>query len=166
MTHKGAAVEPWRRIVLALVVAGSAGVAAELGLLGHYEDWSQRIPLLALGAGTVACVWTGVRPSLASLRLLRGLMTAFAASGVLGVYFHLRSNFEFEAEMLTETLPAGAADPSLASLDLVAASLRGALPALAPLAMLQLGLLGLLACWRHPVLSARRPAHRPGATTA
>lgn len=153
--------ETWRRIVLALVVAGSAGVAAELGLLGHYEDWAQRIPLLALGAGTVAGVWAGARPSRLAVRLLQGLMAAFAASGVLGVYFHVRSNFDFEVEMLLETLPARA-DPSIASLELVVASLRGALPTLAPLAMLQLGLLGLLACWRHPCLSAPRPASRSG----
>ncbi len=149
----GGPIETWRRIVLALVVAGSGGIAAELGLLGHYEDWSQRIPLFVLGAGTVAGVWAGLRPSRLSIRLLQGLMAAFAASGVLGVYFHFRSNFDFEVEMLMETLPARAADPPLASLELVAESLRGALPTLAPLAMLQLGLLGLLVGWRHPRLS-------------
>ena len=147
----GVGVEPWRKLVLVLVVAGSAGVAAELGLLGHYEDWPQRIPLVALGAGAVACAWTVGRPSPLSLYVLRALMAAFAGAGVLGVYFHLRSNFEFEVEMLQETQPAGAADPSIFNLELVAESLRGALPALAPLAMLQLGLLGLLAGWRHPV---------------
>lgn len=146
----GGGVEPWRRLLLALVVAGSVGVAAELGLLGHYEDWAQRIPLLALGAGAVACAWAAARPNRLSLRVLRVLMTAFAAAGLLGVYFHVRSNFEFEFEMLLETSPAGAAAPSPFSLELVAESLRGALPALAPLAMLQLGLLGLLAGWRHP----------------
>jgi len=150
--------------VLALVVAGSGGVAAELGLLGHYEDWSQRIPLLALGAGMVAGVWAGLRPCRPSIRLLQGLMAAFAASGVLGVYFHFRSNFDFEVEMRMEAAPADGAGPSLASLELVAESLRGALPTLAPLAMLQLGLMGLLVCWRHPRLSgdsgdiASRPA--------
>lgn len=146
----GGGAEPWRRLLLALVVAGSAGVAAELGLLGHYEDWTQRIPLLALGAGAVGCAWAAARPNRLSLRVLRALMTAFAAAGLLGVYFHVRSNFEFEVEMLLETGPAGAAAPSPFSLGLVAESLRGALPALAPLAMLQLGLLGLLAAWRHP----------------
>ena len=145
-------VEPWRKILLALVATGCVGVAAELGLLGHYEDWAQRIPLLALIGGTIAGVWAGVGPSRSSLRFLQALMTAFAATGVLGVYFHLRSNFEFEVEMLMETLPPDAGAPSIASLDLVVASLRGALPALAPLAMLQLGMLGLLASWRHPVL--------------
>lgn len=149
--------EPWRKLLLLLAVVGSAGVAAELGLLGHYEDWPQRIPLLVLGAGTLACAWAGGRPSRLSLRVLRAIMTAFAAAGVLGVYFHLRSNFEFEAEMLLESLPARAPDPSIFNLQLAAESLRGALPALAPLAMLQLGLLGLLAAWRHPAL--REPPH-------
>ena len=50
-SSSGGGAEPWRRLLLALVVAGSAGIAAELGLLGRYEDWAQRIPLLAL----VAC---------------------------------------------------------------------------------------------------------------
>lgn len=155
----GGAAEPWRRLALALALAGSAGVAAELGLLGHYEDWAQRIPLLTLGAGAVACAWAVGRPSRLSLRVLQGVMTTFAAAGLLGVYFHVRSNFEFEFEMLLETRPAGAADPSPFSLELATESLRGALPALAPLAMLQIGLLGLLASWRHPVL--REPLASP-----
>lgn len=104
-------VEPWRKLVLVLVVAGSAGVAAELGLLGHYEDWPQRIPLVALGAGAVACAWAGGHPSRLSISVLRVLMTAFAGAGGLGVYFHFRSNFEFEVEMLLETLPTGAPPP-------------------------------------------------------
>jgi len=47
--------------------------------------------------------------------------------------------------------------PSMAGLELLVESLTGAMPALAPGTMAQLGLLGLLVCFRHPALSAPGP---------
>jgi len=52
----------------------------------------------------------------------------------------VRSNVEFELEMR----------PSMAGMELVMESLSGAMPAMAPGAMAQLGFLGLLVCFRHP----------------
>jgi hypothetical protein len=69
-------------------------------------------------------------------------MLLFVASGLLGVYLHVRGNVLFELEM----------DPSARGLDLVRRSLRGGIPLLAPAAMAQLGLLGLVFAFRHPVL--------------
>ncbi len=142
------------------MLAGTAGIAAELGLLGHYEDAAQWIPLVVLGTGAGSCIWVALRPSRPSVRALQAVMAACALAGLLGVYFHLRANFEFEMEMMLETLPARAEDASFASLGLLAESLRGALPALAPAAMVQLGLLGMLAGWRHPALHADRRTGR------
>ena len=72
-------------------------------------------------------------------------MFAFVLVGLLGVWFHLTGNREFELEM-----DPGASGPSLAW-----EALRGATPTLAPSAMIFLGLLGLMAAWRHPALRRR-----------
>jgi hypothetical protein len=69
-------------------------------------------------------------------------MVAYVLAGALGVFLHLRSNVEFEKEMR----------PSIAGRELVLETLTGAIPALAPGAMAQLGLLGLLICYRHPLI--------------
>ena len=55
-------------------------------------------------------------------------------SGGLGVWFHLKANFEFEMEL----------HPSLEGWELLKESLSGAIPALAPGSMVALGLVGHL----------------------
>jgi hypothetical protein len=69
-------------------------------------------------------------------------MGLYVAAGVLGVYLHLRGNFEFERER----------DPSLGGSALLWEAMRGATPALAPGALAQLGLVGLAFAFRHPAL--------------
>jgi hypothetical protein len=63
-------------------------------------------------------------------------------SGALGVYFHVRGNLEFELEMT----------PAAAGWLLWREVMTGATPALAPGAMVQLGLVGLAWAYRHPLL--------------
>jgi hypothetical protein len=70
-------------------------------------------------------------------------MLLFLIVGILGVFLHLRGNVEFALER----------DPSLSGLKLVWKALRGATPALAPGALTQLGLLGLVFTYRHPALA-------------
>jgi hypothetical protein len=65
-------------------------------------------------------------------------MVIYLIVGALGVYFHIRGNVEFALER----------DPSLSGLRLLWKALRGATPALAPGALAQLGLLGLLYTYR------------------
>jgi len=65
--------------------------------------------------------------------------------GALGIYFHLRGNVEFALER----------DPSLTGAGLIWKALRGATPALAPGALAQLGLLGLLFSYKHPAFAGR-----------
>jgi hypothetical protein len=75
-------------------------------------------------------------------------MLAFLVVGALGVYLHVSGNVEFALER----------DPSLTGTGLLWKALRGATPALAPGALAQIGLLGLLYTYRHPAL-ARANAH-------
>ncbi len=125
---------------LAVFAFGAAGTAAELGLLGHYEDFWQRVPLAVLGLGLASSGSLALRPSPRTVKAFRVLMGLFVLSGAAGLYHHLTGNMEFEKEL----------KPALANWPLIWESLRGATPALAPGAFLQLGLVGLIATWDHP----------------
>jgi hypothetical protein len=70
-------------------------------------------------------------------------MVTFLLVGLLGVILHLKGNIEFATER----------DPSLSGIKLMWKALRGATPALAPGALAQLGLLGLLYTYKHPALA-------------
>jgi uncharacterized membrane protein len=137
---------PVRRLLLWLIVLGILGLAAELVLLEHTEDRLQWIPLIALGLGLVLSVAVALRPARPALRAFQAVMASFVAAGVLGVYLHYRGNVEFELE----------SDPALGGAKLLWAALHGATPALAPGALAQLGLLGLVLTYKHPALQARR----------
>ncbi|HEU4563075.1 MAG TPA: hypothetical protein VFS05_00445 [Gemmatimonadaceae bacterium] len=136
-----------RRLLLALIVIGIAGLAVELALLEHTESATQWIPFAALGAALVTVVAVAARGTRATVRAMQGVMAACVAVGVLGLWLHYRGNVEFELET----------DPSLRGLALVWEALRGATPALAPGALAQLGLLGLLYTYRHPALDRQAP---------
>lgn len=131
-----------RRIVLALVLLGSAGLLGELLLLEHTESVWQRIPLALLGAGIASGAAVAVRPGYRRLRLFQAVMALFAVGGLLGLYLHFQGNTEFELEM----------DATARGFDLVWRSLHGATPVLAPGAMTHLGLFGLAYAYRHPAL--------------
>jgi len=131
-----------RRLVLLLVLLGIVGLALELVFLEHTEDFLQWIPLAALAAGLASGAVAALRPSPLAVRVFRTIMGLFVAAGLLGLYLHYLSNVEFELE----------SDPALRGVDLVWRSLTGATPALAPGALAQLGLLGLLYAYRHPAL--------------
>lgn len=132
-----------RRALLGVLAVGLAGTLAELLLLGHWEDAWQWVPLALLGAGLVAVAWHARQRGPASLRVLQAVMAACVAAGVLGVVLHYRGNAEFELERV----------PELTGWPLFREAMTGATPALAPGAMVQLGLLGLLYAFRHPALA-------------
>jgi hypothetical protein len=135
-----------RRLLLALVLLGMIGLAAELVLLEHVESVWQWVPLAALALGFAAGAALFARPVPVAVHVFRVAMAVFVAAGVLGLYLHVRGNVEFEREM----------DSGLRGLALVWEALRGATPALAPGALAHLGLIGLATTYRHPAL--RRPA--------
>jgi hypothetical protein len=140
--HEPDSLSTIRRVLLALVLIGIVGLTLELLLLEHIESATQLIPFAVLGAGLVASLTVIVRPTRQGVRVFQGIMLAFVASGVVGIYLHLRGNVLFEQET----------DSSARGLDLIWRSLRGGVPILAPAAMAQVGLVGLLFAYRHPVL--------------
>ncbi len=110
------------------------GTLMELVLLGHFEDAWQMVPLVIL-ASAILC-FTGLYFTLHRLLLqaYKLIMTAAMFSGVLGVWFHLEANYEFETEMY----------PKLGGFELLSEMLSGAIPALAPGSMVAVGLVGWL----------------------
>ncbi|MDB4880271.1 MAG: hypothetical protein JWL60_1717 [Gemmatimonadetes bacterium] len=129
-----------RPLLLAVVALGAAGLLAELLLLEHYESAWQWAPLVLLAAvlATALAVWR--RPTRPILAAFRAVMLACIVAGAAGFILHFKGNLEFALER----------DPALSGMALVWKVLRGATPALAPGAMAQLGLLGLVFTYRHP----------------
>ena len=132
-----------RGFLIAVFVLGVVGTGAELLLLGHFEDYRQLVPLTLFGLGLLLVGVRAVHGRAWGVRVFRALMVIYIVSGGLGIYFHIRSNVEFELEMY----------PSMGGWELVRESLTGALPALAPGTMIYLGLLGWAATFRHPLLA-------------
>ncbi len=134
-----------RKLLLLVMLVGMGGTAVELVLLEHYEDFWQKVPLAMLGIGFLLTGVSLLRPSRGTVRVLQALMLLFLFTGLLGVYQHYSGNVEFELEMY----------PTLSGLELFREAMTGATPALAPGAIAQLGLVGLVACFRHPLLLDR-----------
>jgi len=137
-----------RRIVLAILVLGMAGTSTELILLKHTEDALQWVPLVLLGTGGAVLGWNSVSGGGASLRLMRWLMWGFVAGGLAGVYFHFQGSAEFKLE----------SQPNLAGMALFWQAIGAKTPPiLAPGTMVQLGLLGLVYTYKHPILEQAKP---------
>jgi hypothetical protein len=115
----------------------------ELALLRHADSFTQWIPHVTLFIGLLSTAAVYFRPGPGTFRVFQIVMLIFLIVGILGVYLHFRGNVEFALERY----------PSLTGLKLVWKALRGATPALAPGALAQLGLLGLVFTYRHPALA-------------
>lgn len=135
-----------RRLLLATLLIGLAGTMAELLLLAHTEGVLQLAPVVLIGLALAALAWYGIARSRTSLRSLQGVLVLLLISGIVGVWLHFGANVDWERE----------SNPSLGGLALYRAALRGAMPVLAPGAMVQLALIGIAFTFRHPVLTGTR----------
>ena len=135
-----------RRGILLIFVLGTVGLGTELLLLDHFEEWRQQVPLVLLALGLILLAVRLLYRGAIILRLFRWTMLTFVLGGMVGLWFHLSSNMEFELEM----------HPTLSGLELLFKALSGAMPALAPGALVQLGLIGFLYTYQHPALIRER----------
>ncbi len=134
-----------RGALLAILVVGLVGVLAELYLLEHTEEAWQRLPIFMIIASLVVLGWHALDRGPLSLRWFQAVMSLFILTGLIGVVLHFKGNMEFELEM----------QPSAGGIGLLRETLKGATPTLAPGTMVQLGLIGLAYCYRHPALRRR-----------
>lgn len=132
-----------RRLLLGLVAFVMLGTVVDLLLLEHYEEVWQWVPLAMLGTALLAVAWVAVTGSARAVTALRVAMVLVVGTGLLGVLMHYNGSREFQIEM----------DPALTGWALFVKVMRAkAPPTLAPAAMVQAGLFGLLYTWRHPAL--------------
>jgi hypothetical protein len=125
------------------MLAGIVGTETELLLIGHYEDVTQRIPLGLLFLAFTALCWHLAKPGPASVRALQMTMVLFIVGGAIGMLFHYQGAKEFQLEV----------NPSLRGVTLFWKVMRAkSPPALAPGALIGLGVLGLTYAFRHPAL--------------
>jgi len=125
-----------RRSLLTLLFVGTAGTLAELLLLGHTDGYWQRLPLFLLSLGILVLTVEALRPGPQIRALVLGVMLLHIGCGAIGLYQHYSGNREFELEM----------NPSRHGFELLSETLTGATPALAPAALIYLGLLGIVYC--------------------
>jgi hypothetical protein len=119
------------RFLLLILVTGLVGIAVELLVSGHTESAWQWVPLILIG---IAFPALGIQTVSGAGRPLRVLMWLFLASGVIGITLHNKAKMEFQLE----------SDRSLSGWALFLKSFDSKNPpALAPGAMVQLGLIGL-----------------------
>ena len=134
-----------RRFLLALFSFGVAGTFVELIALGHYEDQWQLVPLFVLSIALVSAGLQTFAAGRLSLGMLKTVALVMMAAGVAGIILHYRGNLEFQLET----------NPDLGGWELFTKIVHAKVPpALAPGVMAQLGLVGLIYCFRHPL--ARR----------
>ena len=88
-----------RRGLLLIFVLGTVGLGTELLLLDHFEEWRQQVPLVLLALGLVLVAIRPFYRGAIILRLFRLTMLAFVLGGMVGLWFHLSANMEFELEM-------------------------------------------------------------------
>ncbi len=132
-----------RRGLLVLLVIGATGLVGELILLEHYEDKPQFIPFGLLTLTLVVTAWHWLDGRKRSLRAFQTVMLMLVVAGPVGMFLHVKGNYEMEREF----------DPSLLGFDLWLEVFRGEAPTLAPGTLVQFGLLGLLYAYRHPALT-------------
>jgi len=141
--HESATMSTLRRALLAILLLGAVGTLSELFLMEHTDGVWQVVPVVLLGGGVIAIAAHALNQyHVPSIRGFQGLMVVFVLSGIIGMILHYLGNAEFEREM----------QPDTRGVLLVKESLMGATPALAPGTMIQLGLIGLAATFRHPAL--------------
>jgi hypothetical protein len=133
-----------RRLLLMVLTLGFLGAAVDLVLLEHFEDSWQVVPLFLIAVALVAIGAYTVTGSAVSVRVLQVVMVLCIIAGGLGFVLHYRGNLEMQMDM----------DPTLSQWELFKKVMHAkAPPALAPAAMAQLGLLGLVFSYRHPALN-------------
>jgi hypothetical protein len=132
-----------RHLLLALVAFTAAGLVPELVLLKHYDSAWQIVPLVVLVLTLASSVLVWRRPTARTLNAFRVTMALCLLAGLAGVVLHAKGNLDWALER----------DDTLHGWSLIWKILRGATPLLAPGAMAQLGLLGLVFAYRHPAVA-------------
>ena len=108
------------------------GTLLELYLLNHYEDTLQLIPVFCIAIALINSIFIYFKRSKVTFNIFKVVLFLTSLSGLYGVFLHLQANYEFEQEVT----------PTANFWELILESISGAFPALAPLSMVVLALIG------------------------
>ena len=110
------------------------GLLLDLYLIQHYEDFLQLLPIAGIWSLLIIfAIGKSSYNDFISILMFCSIIVV-AIIGLLGVFFHLKANFEFEKEIYANET----------TINLLINSLSGALPVFAPGSLLILSLLGIL----------------------
>lgn len=135
-----------RWFLLMLAAALFAGAPVELYFAEHYEEQYQKIPFILCGIGLVVVGVVLIYPRRYTLWPARLTMLVIMAGSLLGMYFHINGNFEFELEIR----------PNATRNDVLMDALRGANPLLAPGILAFAAMVVLIATYYHPALQKKQ----------
>jgi len=135
-----------RHFLLTVALLMFGGTLVELWLLDHTKVAVQIIPFVLCGIGLTIVAVALFRPSRPVLLVLRAAMVFEGLGSLLGIGYHLFSNFSFEHEIR----------PNVPLEALALPTLKGAAPIVAPGMLLFAALLAIAATYYHPALPAAR----------
>ena len=132
-----------RRMLLGVLVMGLLVTLAELLVPGaaRAAAWST-VPFVFVVVGLIASVGALVRATPFTIRLLRVAMIPLVLLGVCGLWLVHQTGLLLLLNLYT---PVAGLSPTFGPL-------AASIPAFAPAAVIELGLLGLLCTYRHPLL--------------
>ena len=131
-----------RRWLLAAIAATLIVIEGELVFVRHFgNNNGQMIAVVLAGSGLVIVAWHAIARDTLSIVVFRFLMYLFLVFGIDGLMVHY--NFAADAALKSH--------PALVGLPLLYATLSGDIPLLAPGMMTEVGLLGLLYTFHHPL---------------
>lgn len=130
-----------------LVLAGlmCVGTAVELWLQEHTGTAVQFIPFVLCGAALLVVILVLLRPSRGTIWTLRLVMALVISGSLFGMFEHFEHNLAFEMEIR----------PTATAVSLLADTLHGASPMLAPGILALTAVLALAATYYHPALGGR-----------
>jgi hypothetical protein len=159
-TEVGQATAPTlRRALIGLAALGTGGAALELLLLRHWDNGLELIPWFSLAVLGLAIVLVVYLPRRGTVRLARLIATLVAISGAIGVFVHIRSNYE-SAPLDVRYTDSWPTTPEVIRCLLAATDTVGLSPTLAPAAITFVALALLAAPLHHPALAAREVSLR------
>jgi hypothetical protein len=123
-----------RASLLGILLFGLVGMIVELVLLRHTEGLLELSPIVLLALAVLVVTWDSFSGSRLSRVVLLTTMVGFLASGLAGVWLHYHANLGYERD----------SNPGASTSEVYRKAVMGSTPTLAPGAMLELGLVGLL----------------------
>jgi hypothetical protein len=135
-----------RLFLLGLAAFLCAGTIVELVLQEHYTEPLQFVPLLFCAVGFVLILLVILRPSRATITILRVVMALGVLASLVGVYEHMEQNMGFVLDIT----------PNAPMFDAFMEALRGAAPLLAPGILAIIGALAWMGTYAHPAVFKRK----------